>query len=84
MANSIRIITQGDYAKLPALIEQQQAIFAKMRDNRKKQLKRIKNEKAGTKVSLLYLNALHETQNLLLHWVNLVKAQRDFVNYQSK
>ncbi|MBR8534663.1 inorganic phosphate transporter [Carboxylicivirga sediminis] len=84
MAKSIKIITQGDYGQLEELIEEQQSIFAKMRDNRKKQLKRIKNEKAGTKVSLLYLNALHETQNLMLHLVNLVKAQRDFVDYQSK
>ncbi|MCG8579131.1 MAG: inorganic phosphate transporter [Bacteroidales bacterium] len=84
MAKSIKIITTGDYGSLDELIEQQQAIFAKMRENRKKQLKRIKNEKAGTKVSLLYLNTLHETQNLMLHLVNLVKAQRDFVDYQSK
>jgi Na+/phosphate symporter len=84
MAKAIRIITQGDYASLDELIEQQQTIFTQMRDNRKKQLKRIKNEKAGTKVSLLYLNTLHETQNLMLHLVNLVKAQRDFVDYQSK
>lgn len=84
MAKAIRIITQGDYGSLEELIEQQQTVFAQMRDNRKKQLKRIKNEKAGTKVSLLYLNTLHETQNLMLHLVNLVKAQRDFVDYQSK
>ncbi|TRX70684.1 inorganic phosphate transporter [Carboxylicivirga sp. M1479] len=84
MAKAIRIITQGDYAALDELIEQQQSIFSVMRDNRKKQLKRIKNEKAGTKVSLLYLNVLHETQNLMLHLVNLVKAQRDFIDFQSK
>ncbi|WP_430816081.1 inorganic phosphate transporter [Carboxylicivirga sp. RSCT41] len=84
MAKAIKIITTGDYGSLDELIEQQQSIFASMRENRKKQLKRIKNEKAGTKVSLLYLNTLHETQNLMLHLVNLVKAQRDFVDYQSK
>ena len=84
MAKAIKIITQKDYAVLDELTEQQQVIFAKMKDNRKKQLKRIKNEKAGTKVSLLYLNALHETQNLMLHLVNLVKAQRDFIDFQSK
>jgi Na+/phosphate symporter len=84
MAKSIKIITQKDYANLDELIDLQQVIFAKMKDNRKQQLKRIKNDKAGTKVSLLYLNTLHETQNLMLHLVNLVKAQRDFVDYQSK
>ncbi|WP_430809598.1 MULTISPECIES: inorganic phosphate transporter [unclassified Carboxylicivirga] len=81
MARAILIINQSDYAQLDSLIEQQQSIISQMRENRKKQLKRIKNEKAGTKVSLLYLNVLHETQNLMLHLVNLVKAQRDFINY---
>ena len=84
MERSIHIITEGNYAQLDDLVAQQQSIFETLRENRKKQLKRIKNEKAGTKVSLLYLNVLHETQNLMLHMVNLVKAQRDFVDYQSK
>ncbi len=84
MAKSIRVITQSDYSQLEDLVKQQQSIFETMRTNRKKQLKRIKNEKAGTKISLLYLNVLHETQNLILHMVNLIKAQRDFVAYQTK
>jgi Na+/phosphate symporter len=82
MLKAIDMIKSGDYALLNELLDEQQNILGVIRDNRKNQLKRIKNEKAGTKVSLLYLNILHETQNLMLQLVNLVKAQRDFVDYQ--
>ncbi|MCU4175443.1 inorganic phosphate transporter [Carboxylicivirga sp. N1Y90] len=84
MAKTVKLINQGQFDELGTLMEQQQEIIETIREYRKKQLKRIKNEKAGTKVSLLYLNILHETQNLLLHLINLTKAQRDFVDYQEK
>jgi len=78
------MITSGDYAGIDQLLEKQQGVLETIRLNRKAQLKRIKNDKAGTKISMLYLNILHETQNMLLHLINLAKAQRDFVDYQSK
>lgn len=84
MAKSIKIINKASYSELVSLLDEQQSLLEAIRNYRKKQLKRIKNEKAGTKVSLLYLNILHETQNLLLNLVNMVKAQRDFEDYQTK
>lgn len=79
-----QMITSGDYTGIDGLLEKQQNVLETIRLNRKAQLKRIKNDKAGTKVSMLYLNILHETQNMLLHLINLAKAQRDFVDFQSK
>ncbi len=84
MDKTVKLINKGNFDQLNDLMELQSSIIDNIRDFRKAQLKRIKNEKAGTKVSLLYLNILHETQNLLLHLVNLTKAQRDFVDYQKK
>ncbi len=51
---------------------------------KKRQLKRIKSKQTGTKNSELILNTLTETKNLLLYTVNLLKAQRDFVEYSSE
>lgn len=82
--HSMKIINKGDYELLDKHLQQQQQLLEHLKLMRKKQLKRIKKEKAGTRVSLLYLNILHETQNMLLHLGNLLKAQRDFVNYQNK
>ncbi len=82
IAKAVEIITQGSFGEISNLMASQQELIEKLKTGRKKQLKRIKNDKVGTKNSLLYLNILHETQNLLLHLVNIVKSQRDFVDYQ--
>jgi phosphate/sulfate permease len=62
------------------IINKQQLIIALIEQLRKKQIKRIKNNETGTKNSMLYLNFLVETKNILLYTVNLYKAERDFVN----
>lgn len=81
IAKSIKAIEQNKFDNIQQIIEEQSQILDQLRQLRKIQLKRIKKEKAGTRVSMLYLGILHETQNMLLHLVNLVKAQRDFVAF---
>ena len=44
----------------------------------RKQLKRIKRQDVSTRNSILYLNILNETKNLILFAVSLVKANRSF------
>ncbi|TAJ12693.1 phosphate permease [Marinilabiliaceae bacterium JC017] len=80
---SIKIINTSEFEGLNALLEKQQATMDRLKELRKIQLKRIKKDKVGTKISLLYLNVLHETQNLILHLINLLKAQRDFVAFHN-
>ncbi|PZX20090.1 phosphate/sulfate permease [Breznakibacter xylanolyticus] len=80
---TMAMIGQNNFKELDNLQHLQGQLMEHMRLLRKKQLKRIKKEKAGTRMSLLYLNILHETQNMLLHVGNLLKAQRDFVKFQS-
>ncbi|NPA37464.1 MAG: inorganic phosphate transporter [Chlorobi bacterium] len=80
---SVEMIEKSAFGELDGLLAKASELVDDLRKYRKEQLKRIKKEKAGTKGSLLYLNILHETQNLLLHLVNLLKAQRDFVDYKS-
>ena len=78
----IHSIKKDDFSDIDDIIKKQQQLMEHIRMLRKAQLKRIKKEKAGTKMSLLYLNLLHESQNMLLHVGNLLKAQRDFVKFQ--
>ena len=73
------LILTKDFAKLDAIIDEQQDILSLTDQYRKIQLKRLKSEVVGTRNSLLYIGLLHETRNLLLHMVNLIKAHRDFV-----
>jgi len=80
----IATIEKSAFNNIPDLIEKQQAILDILKSCRKKQIKRIKNNEAGTRNSTLYLGILNEIKNFLLQSINLVKAQRDFVEYQLK
>ncbi len=44
----------------------------------KRQLKLIKKQEVSTRNSVLYLNMLNETKNLVLFYVSLIKSERDF------
>ncbi|MCK5168876.1 MAG: inorganic phosphate transporter, partial [Bacteroidales bacterium] len=78
----IYTIDKKQFENIPNLIEKQQIILDNLKDGRKNQIKRIKNDEAGTRNSILYLGILNEIKNFLLQSINLVKAQRDFVEYQ--
>jgi len=49
----------------------------------KKQFKRLKHAKAGTKNSMLFLNLVSESKQMVLQAVNLYKSHRDFINYNN-
>jgi phosphate/sulfate permease len=68
------------FDQLEDIILQQTHILAEIAALRKKQVKRIKDEKASSKSSLLYLDLLAEVKNLLLYSLNLMKSMRDLVN----
>lgn len=78
----IETIEKNKFENIPDLIEKQQIILDKLTECRKKQVKRIKNQESGTKISILYLGILNEIKNFLLQSINLVKAQRDFNDLQ--
>jgi len=78
----ILTIEKNEFDNIPGLIEKQQIILDSLKAGRKEQIKRIKSDEAGTRNSILYLGIMNEIKNFLLQSINLVKAQRDFVEYQ--
>lgn len=80
----IETIDKNEFSNIPDLIEKQQDILDILKTGRKNQIKRIKKDEAGTRNSILYLGILNEIKNFLLQSINLVKSQRDFVEYQLK
>jgi phosphate/sulfate permease len=77
----IQIIKKADYEKLEKIFSKQTELLDEITNIKKKQFKRIKKQTTGTKNSTLYLNTITESKNLILYCVNLLKAQRDFVQY---
>lgn len=81
MKDAVTLIESGDFKEINKVLSAQAEILDFIRGLRKNQLKRIKKEKTSTKVSMLYLSILHETQSMMLHLINLIKAHRDFASY---
>ncbi len=74
-----QIISSKEYVSIQNALDKQQEILSFINKIRKKQIKRIKAGETGTKVSLLFMDILSETKNMVLHAGNLLKSQRDFV-----
>ena len=70
----------SDFSNITEIINQHNQLNDINAELVKGQLKRLKSEKGSTKVSVLYLNIMQETKNMILDGLKLVKAQRDFVN----
>jgi len=68
-----------NFKDLSVLISQQQEILDLIVRMKKKQVKFIKSDMVGTRNTLLYLNLLSESKNLVLHTINMAKSQRDFL-----
>ena len=75
----INEIKKGNYLGVDAILEEQAAIMQYITKIRKKHVKRIKEGKASTKASMLFFSIAHENNNIVLHMINLLKSQRDFM-----
>ena len=73
------MVKTSKFDHIDEAIARQTTFLQKIKEYRLNHFARIKRDEAGPKNSLLYLNILTETQNILLFTVNLLKSQRDFV-----
>ncbi len=74
----LHIIENQNFNEIELVVLKQNELLDMLAKFKKKQVKRIKKEKAGTKRSLLYFTILSETKNLMLFVVNLLKVERNF------
>jgi len=70
-----------DFSALDKVIEEQRETLKLIKLIRKNQVKRIKENEIGTRNSMLIFNILEEYKNIILNMVNLLKSQRDFINF---
>jgi phosphate/sulfate permease len=81
--STILVLKEKGFVDIDGILVEQKRLIERLTAISKHQLKRIKNSASGTKNSTLYLNIMNETKNLLLFTVNLIKAQRDFMIFDS-
>lgn len=78
---ALHIIKESRFEEIEELILKRRDILDSMRDQERKQIRRIKRKETNSRNSVLYFTLMSETKNLLLQTVNLLKATRDFVSY---
>jgi phosphate/sulfate permease len=78
---ALHIIKESRFEQIEELIIKRKEILDTMRDQERKQIRRIKRKETNSRNSVLYFSLMSESKNLLLQTVNLLKATRDFVSY---
>ncbi|MFI3258611.1 MAG: inorganic phosphate transporter [Rikenellaceae bacterium] len=75
------MLVSKDFSQIDAVLEMRDALFDKIADAIKKQLRRIKNtpEQTSTRANILYLNLMTETKTMVLQGRNLIKSQKYFI-----
>lgn len=77
-------IEAKNYENLDGLIAQQHVLLTMIKEMRISQVKRLREDDINTRPSLLFMDILAETKNLLLFSINLLKSQRDFISEITK
>jgi len=80
----VAILKSNNFDNIKPSFNKQAKLIDSIETVRKKQVKRIKKGETGTKVTLLYLDLLTETKNLVLQAGNILKAYRDFCNVMNR
>ncbi|MBN2635868.1 MAG: inorganic phosphate transporter [Prolixibacteraceae bacterium] len=76
---SLNTLKEEKMELIEQLIAERENIFIYLDQIEKSQIKRIKNNEVNTKNSQLFFKIISETKNLLLHTINVIKAERDFI-----
>ena len=74
-SNEIRL---NEYTNFEQLVEMAVTLTTRLTLLKKGELKRIQGQTGSTKVSMVYLNMVQETQNVVSFTSNLIKVSRKF------
>ncbi|MDR1624084.1 MAG: inorganic phosphate transporter [Tannerellaceae bacterium] len=72
------MIQKNDYWGFDLLITESASLLNQLITLKKRELKRIQGQNSSTKTSLVYLNMIHESQNVVSFTTNLLKVSRKF------
>jgi Na+/phosphate symporter len=78
LKTSLHVVKEEKFGDIDALIRQRDELINRLAALEKAQIKRIKNKEVNTRNAVLFFNIISESKNLLLNYVSLIKAQRDF------
>ena len=72
------MIEKNNYEGMPGLVSEASRLHNALTQLKKEELKRIQGQSGSTKVSMVYLNMLQETTNVVNFSCNLIKVSKKF------
>ena len=78
LKTSLNAVRDEKFEEIDNIIRQKDELINKLAALEKSQIKRIRTQEVNTRNAVLFFNILSETKNLLMNYVNLIRAQRDF------
>ena len=81
---SLHVVKEERFENIEDIISQRDELVDRLLEMEKAQIKRIKGKEVNTRNSMLFFNFTSESKNLLMNYVNLIKAQRDFFSHAKK
>lgn len=84
MRQAREILANGDYDKADTILQAGDQLKEKLSMLRKQQMNRIQEKDTNIKTSLVYLNILQESQELVSTWRHLLRAGRMFQSEMAK
>jgi len=78
---ALNILKNNKFDKMNELIEKRNLLIAETVNLKKKQIKTLKKSRKGSKVSMLYIEIMTESKNMLLFATNVLQAQKEFLEY---
>ncbi|MCG8578279.1 MAG: inorganic phosphate transporter [Bacteroidales bacterium] len=75
----IHVEKEQKFELINEMISKQNFLISFQDSIRRNQIKRIQKGEGRTRVSILFMDVLAETKNVLLYSINLLKAHRDFI-----
>ncbi len=78
MGEAREVLANGDYEKADAILKEGDRLKEKISILRKSQMNRIQEKDTNIKTSMVYLNILQESQELVSTWRHLLRAGRMF------
>jgi len=78
---SLNILKNSKFDNIPELIKLRNEIVNLTLELKKNQIHYLKTQGKGTKVSLVFLEIMTESKNLVLFVTNVIQAQKEFVEH---
>lgn len=75
----VHIEKEFKFGLIADMVIKQNFLLGFLEELRKNQIKRIQKGEGRTRISIVFLDLLAETKNLLLYSINLLKSHRDFI-----